>query len=436
VDDTSVSRQHALLQRQADGAYLLIDLGSTNGTLLNDRPLCAPTVLRDGDVIRIGPLRLTFRRPAAAPAAQERTAGLATERAGDQSKQVALLGRSAAMAHVFRLIERAAASPIPVLIQGETGTGKELVARAIHDGSSRAAGPFVALNCAALPESLLESELFGHRRGAFTGAHQDRKGLFETASGGTVFLDEIGELPMPAQAKLLRVLQECEVTLLGDSRPRRVDVRVVSATNRDLAGEVEGERFRSDLYYRLAAFTIRIPPLRERVDDILLIAKRVVVQSAERHRKRVRDIDAAAEEMLLGHSWPGNVRELQNELERAVALAEEGAVIGAELFSEALRAARAGDAGIRPVAATQPAAAAMSNAAEEPPGAGTVDSVACATATSGAPTQLKEARAAFEAEHIAKVLADNKGNVSRAARELGLSRTALYQKMKEYGLGG
>src|SRR6185369_9493165 len=232
-----------------------------------------------------------------------------------------ILGTSASMAEVFRLMESAAASPIAVLVEGETGTGKELVARGIHRASARAEGPFLAINCAALPETLLESELFGHRRGAFTGAVQDHIGLFEAAAAGTLLLDEIGEMPMTMQVKLLRVLQEGEVVPLGDTRPRKIDVRVISATNRELSTEIAAHRFREDLYYRLAAFPIRIPPLRERREDIPLLADHFLAGAAERHRKWIRGIEPAALELLTRFDWPGNVRELSNELERAAALA-------------------------------------------------------------------------------------------------------------------
>jgi transcriptional regulator with GAF, ATPase, and Fis domain len=235
-----------------------------------------------------------------------------------------IVGTGPAMAEVFRLMESAAASPITVLIEGETGTGKELVARAVHRESARADGPFLAVNCAAFQETLLESELFGHRRGAFTGATQDRRGLFEAAEKGTVFLDEIGEIPVAMQAKLLRVLERGEVVPVGDTWPRRVDVRVVSATSRNLVAEVAGRRFREDLYARLIALPIRLPPLRTRREDIPLLADRFLVEAVESHKKRIPGISPAALEGLVRFDWPGNVRELRNEIDRAVALARDG----------------------------------------------------------------------------------------------------------------
>jgi Nif-specific regulatory protein len=326
-----------------------------------------------------------------------------------------IVGASAAIEEVFRLMESAASSPIAVLIEGETGTGKELVARGIHRASSRANGPFLAVNCAALPETLLESELFGHRRGAFTGATKDRRGLFEVAAGGTVFLDEVGEMPGAMQVKLLRVLQENEVVALGDSRPRRVDVRVISATNRDLAGEVAAGRFRDDLYFRLAAFPIRVPPLRQRREDIPALVDHFLSGAVARLGKAVRHAEPEAMDLLARFDWPGNVRELQNELERAVALAADGDSIRVEHLSSKLRAPRV-------------PAASGTTAAEGARRRGGV-------ATRPSVEPLRRAREAFEATYIARALDRHGGNVSRAARSLGLSRTMLHKKIRAYGLG-
>ena len=226
------------------------------------------------------------------------------------------------MLEVLNQVRQAAGSIIPVLITGETGTGKELVARSIHEGSDRSSGVFVPVNCSALPEALLESELFGHRRGAFTGAVQDRAGLFEAAKGGTVFLDEIGELPLPMQPKLLRFLQDGEIRRVGDVEPRHVDVRVISATNRDLKSEIEREAFREDLFFRLSTFTIELPPLRDRREDVPLLAERLLRTQSELQKKRVRGVEPAALEALSAYGWPGNVRELENEVQRWIALAE------------------------------------------------------------------------------------------------------------------
>ncbi len=256
-----------------------------------------------------------------------------------------ILGATPAIVLLRETIARVAASSATVLVTGETGTGKELVARALHDGSARAQGPFVALNCAAFPEGLLESELFGHERGAFTGADAARRGLFEAAHQGTLFLDEIGELPLAAQAKLLRVLSDGLVTRLGARTPIPVDVRIVSATHRDLAAAVQAGRFREDLYFRLAVVPLHVPALRERPDDLPLLAGHLVRQACRRMGVPPRPVSATALERLAGYSFPGNVRELSNLLERALILAE-GPAIEAEDIALGGAAARhaAGDA--------------------------------------------------------------------------------------------
>jgi DNA-binding NtrC family response regulator len=240
----------------------------------------------------------------------------------------AFVAASPVMRGVLELVDRAAAARAPVLVLGESGTGKELVARRLHFASARVAAPFVAVNCKALAESVLESELFGHERGAFTGAVSEHAGCFERADSGTLFLDEIGEVSEAFQAKLLRVLQDGEVLRVGGSHPRRVDVRVVAATNRDLAAEVAAGRFREDLFYRLNVIPVRLPPLRERRDDIVPLARHFLAQLG-RESGRPLGLDAAAEARLLEHGWPGNARELRNVLERAAVLAS-GDLLGPE----------------------------------------------------------------------------------------------------------
>jgi len=319
-----------------------------------------------------------------------------------------IVGGSEKILAVKKLIQQIAAieaisgkeSPA-ILLTGETGTGKELVARGIHRTSVRAEAAFVPVNCAAIPESMLERELFGHRRGAFTGAVQDQRGLLEAADGGTILFDEIGEMPLAMQAKLLRVLQDGEVTPLGDTRPRRVDLRVISATNRDLAAEVEAGRFRSDLYYRIAAFPIHVPPLRQRREDVSLLVPHLLVASSERHHKPLAGIHAEALAALERYSWPGNVRELQNEIERAVALATAGGEI--ELRHLSRRIAGTASAPVAPA----PVAAGVS---------------------------LREARAAFEADYIREALRRADGNLSQAARDLGLSRAMMQRKVRDYAI--
>jgi DNA-binding NtrC family response regulator len=242
-----------------------------------------------------------------------------------------LVGKTAPMRHVFSLIEQVAPSSAPVLITGESGTGKERVAAAIHRLSTRAAGPFVAVNCAALPENLIESELFGHERGAFTGALGRRSGCFEHAHGGTLLLDEIAEMPIAMQAKLLRVLEDSKVRRLGGKFEISVDVRVLAATNRPVAEALEKKLMREDLFYRLNVFHIDIPPLRQRKDDIPLMIQALIRDLNEKHNTRVTDLHSEVLGRLISHSWPGNVRELRNVLERAVILAREGTVMPSHL---------------------------------------------------------------------------------------------------------
>jgi two-component system response regulator HupR/HoxA len=411
LDDPRVSRHHVVVRLHEDGSYVVSDLGSSNGTYLNGRRVLLPERLRHNDELTIGGTTLRFLHgPSAAvgrPSDRDEDATLS----GDQpSDELSVVGTGPAMEAVFRLMTKAAGSSIPVLIEGETGTGKELVARAVHAVSARGRAPFVAVNCAALPESLLESQLFGHRRGAFTGADRDRVGLFQAANDGTIFLDEVGEIPLTMQAKLLRVLQEGEVTPLGDTTPRQVDVRVISATNRCLADEVEARRFREDLFYRLSSFPITLPPLRERREDIPLLAERFVAEAAHGHRKRVAGIDPEALECLAQFEWPGNVRQLRNELQRAVVLLEDGEAVGVQHLSPRLRSP----------AASSPTPGAPPAPAEAP--------------ANGTSSELRGARAAFEARHIAAVLERQGGNVSRAAEALGLSRMQLHRKLKEYGI--
>lgn len=243
-----------------------------------------------------------------------------------------IITQSPKMKAVFRLIERVAATSSPIAIYGESGTGKELVARAIHANSERREGPFVSVNCTAIPENLMESELFGHVKGAFTGALRDRVGLVETADKGTLFLDEIGEISPAFQVKLLRFLQDGEVRRVGDSRAHRFDVRVVSATNRDLEESVKNGAFREDLFFRLAVIPIALPPLRERCEDIPMLVNHFLQRICDEYRRNVTGISPSALKALLDYSWPGNIRELENAMAYAVHLAEEGQPLGREQF--------------------------------------------------------------------------------------------------------
>ncbi len=295
------------------------------------------------------------------------------------------------MEEPYRRLQRFAAQPVTVLVRGESGCGKEAVARAVHALSPRAAGPFVAVNVPAIPAALLESELFGHVRGAFTGAERDRVGLLEEAARGTIFFDEIGDLEGALQSKLLRALQDREIRRLGENRARRIDVRVVSATSRDLAREVEAGRFREDLYYRLHVAVVALPPLRERGRDVLRLARHFLEGFAREFGRGPLRLSPEAALALSAHSWPGNVRELQNAMAQAAALADADGVIGAAHLPEALR----------PGKARAPAA-----------------SYRC---------RLDAHRKGM----ISDALERSGGNRSVAARELGLSRQALRYLMKE-----
>ncbi len=299
------------------------------------------------------------------------------------------------MKRALGLARQAAAVDVPVLIEGESGAGKERLARVVHDESPRAAGPFVPVNAGAIAGTLLESELFGHKRGAFTGADRDRVGLFEAASGGTLFLDEMGELPLDVQVKLLRVLQEGEVRRLGENVARSIDARIVAATNRDLEAAIAAGRFRDDLFYRLAVVRIRVAPLRERKDDILPLARHFLGLARERTRKRLHDIAPAAANRLLAYGWPGNVRELQNAILRAAVVAEHGTLEETDLPEE-LR----GTAVPRRAAATAP----------------------------GTFATLEE----VERAHVERVLDAHEGHRAAAAKALGISPATLYRKLRRF----
>ncbi|HET9751588.1 MAG TPA: sigma-54 dependent transcriptional regulator, partial [Myxococcales bacterium] len=312
-----------------------------------------------------------------------------------------LVAEGPAMKEVLRVVQKVAKTPTTVLIEGESGTGKELVARALHALSPRSERPFVAVNCGAIPETLIESELFGHAKGAFTDARSVKRGLFEEADGGTLLLDEVGELPLAVQPALLRALQEGEVRRVGDNRSARVDVRVLAATNRDLAAQVQQGRFREDLYYRLNVVGVRLPPLRERQEEIPLLAQRLLARHGERIGVPARRLSTRAMEALGRYRWPGNVRELENALERALVLSEDEE-IGPESLPEAVQ--RALD--------PEPL----------PPQLDPDD------------LSVKRAQRVLEADLIRRALSRTAGNRTRAAELLELSPRALLYKIREYGL--
>jgi DNA-binding NtrC family response regulator len=380
LTDGAVSRHHIAITSTPRG-HLVRDLGSTNGTAINgvivERAYLAP-----GAVIAIGQSRLRFD----ALGGEERAALSSDVRWGRA------LGASEAMRRIFAVLPRIADSDATVLLEGETGTGKGLLAEAIHEASPRAQGPFVVLDCGAIPPTLIESELFGHEKGAFTGAQSARVGGFEAARGGTVFLDEIGELPLDMQPKLLRAIEDRVVKRVGGNEPVRLDIRIVAATNRDLRTEINHGRFRSDLYYRLNTFRLRIPPLRERRDDIALLVAHFYRQLDP------GEPPASLLAELARHDWPGNVRELRAAVERAVLLGDP-----------AVWRALSGDA------------------------ATTVEDARSVDGTSFRAAK-ERAVAAWERDYVRTLIARHDGNLSRAARAVRMDRNHLRELLRRHGI--
>jgi len=374
LPDPTVSKFHCELALRGDQVEIR-DLGSRNGVLV-DGVAVLHGRLHPGAVITLGRTRLAFdlgEEPA-------KIAISAEERFG------ALVGRSACMRQVFARLARAAPNDSTVLFEGETGTGKELAAEALHAASARRAGPFVVVDCGALPPQLTESELFGHEKGAFTGAAAARTGAFELAAGGTIFLDEIGELPADLQPKLLRALERREIKRVGGARYVGADVRVIAATNRDLRGEVNGQRFRADLYYRLAVLEVRLPPLRERTEDIPMLVEHILGTLGAAEAPEAEILRRAD---LSRHPWPGNVRELRNYVERALAFRELGPL----------------PAAAQPPGSDQPLRAARETAIRD-----------------------------FERRYLEALLERHEGNVSAAARAADVDRKYFYRLLWRHGL--
>jgi nitrogen regulation protein NR(I) len=326
-----------------------------------------------------------------------------------------LVGQSPAMRQVYEVVGKVADSPSTVLVTGESGTGKELVAQALHRGSSRRDKPLIKVNCAAIPKDLVESELFGYEKGAFTGAVGSKPGRFELADGGTLFLDEIGEIPLEMQVKLLRALQESEFERVGGIKTIRVDVRLITATNRDLKALIAAGRFREDLFYRLNVVPIALPPLRDRKEDVPLLVQHFIEKYDRRLGKKVERVDEEAMQLLMRYPWPGNIRELENLVERSVLFAD-GPVISAAQLPDSLREKAPGPP--VPIAAVGPLGA--------------------IAAPSGASMKeiVRQAQAELERELITRALEETGGNVTRAAKRLQISRKSLQIKMKELGLRG
>ncbi len=428
LDDREVSRMH--LEVTVGPVVVARDLGSSNGTRYRGRAL-APgerVALAPGDAVEVGSTLVVL---------QARGASGASDPAGHEPVHAvrAMPGvviADPAMRRLAAMIERVAPGMISVLLLGETGAGKEIFAELIHRLSRRAAGPFLRLNCAALAEQLLESELFGHEKGAFTGAVAGKPGLLETAHGGTVFLDEVGELPASVQVKLLRVLEERKVTRVGGLKPRDIDVRVVAATHRDLAREVEQQRFREDLFFRINGITLRIPPLRERSSELEALARHFLALGAERAGLAAPPaLSTAALAALRRHDWPGNLRELRNVLERAALLAGDGPVDAEHIVGLDARRRPAGEpaptSGEPATAAVQPAPA--------PPPAPTAPPPAAPEAPADDPDgALRKQLAALERQRILDTLERCGGNQTLAARILGIPRRTFINRLDEYGV--
>jgi DNA-binding NtrC family response regulator len=414
LPDPSVSRFHARIFR-VGRQYFLADMGSRNGTHLDGKPV-TQVPLEGGSHFRVGPYRIHFHldgdpsgtgeeptvvpstshQPAEAPSPSTPVPGRTAE-AAPEEVPFGLVGASAGIRKLVGMIRRVAPSDVPVLIEGETGSGKELVARGIHDASDRRDRPFVVVNCGAISPELVESELFGHEKGAFTGATSQRKGAFELAHNGTIFLDEIGELPFPLQPKLLRALEQKEIKRVGGNDTLPADVRILAATLRNLREEIARKAFREDLYFRIGAITVPVPPLRDHREDVPAIARHFLAGMERRYGRPVPRLAPDALDALISHHWPGNVRELRNAVQRAVVMGE-----GPEL-----------------------AAADFSFLREDAPAAS--DPVVAAGLS-----RWEQA----ERTNILAELARQEGNKTRTARELGIAKSTLFEKLKKYGIRG
>jgi DNA-binding NtrC family response regulator len=404
LSDRTVSRMHCEIAVR-DERYVIKDLDSTNGTEVNGTPV-VEAILSPGSRVRLGDTEILFE-----PKKKwERVPDAATDHFGE------MYGSSAVMRNVFAMLAKVAKTDLSAILVGETGTGKELAARAVHEYSARGHQPFVVVDCGAVSKNLIESELFGHEKGSFTGADRQRIGAFEQADKGTIFLDEIGELPIDLQPKLLRALERREVKRLGASRHIEVDVRVVAATHRNLAEMIKAGTFREDLYYRLAEVVVKLPPLRERREDIAVITQRIVEEHV-RGGSIVRAIASDAMDLLMHRPWQGNVRELRNVLRRAIAMApgdvirpEDLALVGGERLTGPSA----------PIAASAPSDAAEPNpdVADELP--------------------IKDARerwiAPMEREYLVRLMKRCDGDLDRASQEAGVHRKSLERLLRQHGL--
>ncbi|PKN59170.1 MAG: Fis family transcriptional regulator [Deltaproteobacteria bacterium HGW-Deltaproteobacteria-14] len=406
VDDDTVSRYHCRVFQEED-AYLIQDLTSTNGTFVN-RVRIREAYLKPGCTITAGKTDLRFQ------SLDERVEIQPVNR----DRLGSIVGKSLRMREIFGILEKIAPTGVTVIIEGETGTGKEVVARTIHEASHRDKKPFVVFDCGAVPENLIESELFGHEKGSFTGAIMARQGLFEIAQGGTIFLDELGELSLDLQPKLLRALEQREIRRVGSNKPIKIDVRVIAATNRNLAEEVKAGRFREDLFYRLSVVRLILPPLRERKEDLPLLARHILSRGNfnkdTEGLTRVKGVAREALDAMMNYHWPGNVRELVNVVERACAYTDSEYVTLEDLPEQI---SGIGIVRRRPSPEALTSRDKIEKASEKP---------------------FKEAKeewvSSFERDYIVNLLKRNSFNISHAAREADIDRKYFRKLMKKYGI--
>jgi transcriptional regulator with GAF, ATPase, and Fis domain len=427
LQDKAVSGTHFEIAVRDDG-YRLRDLNSRNGTYVAELQI-REVYLRPGVTFRAGQTAIQFQP----------TADVVEIELSKKDRFDRVVGASAAMREIFASLEKVSPSDLTVLVTGETGTGKELIARGIHNASPRRNRPFVVLDCGSIPRDLIESTLFGHEKGSFTGAVGQHRGCFEQASGGTIFLDEIGELDVNLQPKLLRVLEQREIKRVGGDKTVKVDVRVLAATNRDLRAEVNAGHFREDLYFRLSVVHVELPPLRERREDVAALVQHFLREVASR-RGLTLSFGQDAMAGLVGHSWPGNVRELRNVVERAAALADGPVITRADLVfgpdgGPSLIAAH--DLAQAGASAARRAAAELSGVELPPAAAGpAIFDPALLKPGLGFKQAKQTVVDAFESAYLGALLERNEGNITRSAQEAGLTRYHLRELLKRHALTG